>query len=72
MNNLEKLATYGTQDKEKQTKNITQYVLDSTMRKQTQITSIRREPSYKLEVKTNRSSFLCGNHNGHHTTELRT
>jgi hypothetical protein len=29
------------------------------------------EPSYKqLEVKTNRTSSLCGNRNGHHTTEL--
>ena len=32
------------------------------LRKQTQITVIRHEPSYKqLEVKTNRTSFLCGN-----------
>jgi hypothetical protein len=34
----EKLATQGTQDEEKQNKNTTQYVLDTTMRKQTQIT----------------------------------
>ena len=33
MDNPEKLATQGTQDKEKQTKNTTQYVLDTTMRK---------------------------------------
>jgi hypothetical protein len=32
--NPEKLATVGTQDEEKQSKNITQYVSDSTMRKQ--------------------------------------
>ena len=40
MDNLEKLATQGTQDEEKQNKNknTTQYVLDTTMRKQTQIT----------------------------------
>ena len=38
MNNPEKLATQGTQDEDKQNKNITQYVLDTTMRKQTQIT----------------------------------
>jgi hypothetical protein len=38
MANPEKLATYGTQDDEKQNKNTTQYVLDTTMRKQTQIT----------------------------------
>ena len=51
----------------------TQYVLDPTIRKQTQITQIRLEPSYKqLEVKTNRISFLYGNRNGHHNTELRT
>ena len=36
MDNLEKLTTQGTQDQEKQNKNITQ--LDTTMRKQTQIT----------------------------------
>ena len=38
MNNLEKLTTQGTQDDEKQTKNTTQYVPDTTTRKQTQIT----------------------------------
>ena len=38
MDNPEKLVTQGTQDKEKQNKNTTQYVLDTTMRKQTQIT----------------------------------
>ena len=36
-NNPEKLTTQGTQDEEKQNKNTTQYVLDTTMRKQTQI-----------------------------------
>ena len=41
MDNLEKLATCtqtGTQDDEKQNKNTTQYVLDTTTRKQTQTT----------------------------------
>ena len=38
MDNTEKFATYGTQDEEQQSKNITQYALDTTMRKQTQIT----------------------------------
>jgi hypothetical protein len=38
MDNLEKLATWGTQDEEKQNKNTTQYVLDTTMRKKIQIT----------------------------------
>ena len=33
MDNPEKLATKGTQDEEKQNKNTTQYVLDTTMRK---------------------------------------
>ena len=37
MDNPEKLAAYGTQDDEKQSKNTTQYVLDITIRKQTQI-----------------------------------
>ena len=36
-----------TQDGEKQNKNTTQYVLDTTMRKQTQITKIRHESFYK-------------------------
>jgi hypothetical protein len=38
MDNQEKLASYGTQDEEKQNKNTIQYVLDTTMNKQTQIT----------------------------------
>jgi hypothetical protein len=38
MDNSEKLTTYGTQDENKQNKNTTQYVLYTTMRKQTQIT----------------------------------
>jgi len=30
--------------------------------------TIRHEPSYKqLEIKTNRTSFVCRNRNGHHT-----
>jgi hypothetical protein len=37
MENAEKLATRGTQDDEKQNKNTTQYVLDTIIRKQTQI-----------------------------------
>ena len=57
--NPEKLVTKGTQDKEKQNKNTTQYVLNNTICKQTQITKIRHGPSYKqLEVKTNRTAFL--------------
>jgi hypothetical protein len=34
----EKLTIHGTQDEEKLIKNTTQYVLDNTIRKQTQIT----------------------------------
>ena len=45
MENPDKLATQGTQDEEKQSKNTTQYVFDNTTRKQTQITYIWHEPS---------------------------
>jgi hypothetical protein len=38
MDNQAKLVAYGIQDEEKQNKNTTQYVLDTTARKQTQIT----------------------------------
>ena len=38
MDNPENLAAQGTQDEETQNKNTTQYALDTTMRKQTQIT----------------------------------
>ena len=37
MDNPEKLATQSTQDEGKQSKNTTQYALDTTMRKQTHI-----------------------------------
>ena len=50
-----------------------QDVLDTTTRKQARITYIRHQPSYQqLEVKTNRTSILNRNHDGHHNTELRT
>jgi hypothetical protein len=46
-----------------ETKNTTQCALDTTIRKQPQITLIRHERSYKQpEVKTNQPSFVCGNH----------
>ena len=35
MDNPEKLATQDTQDEEKQNKNLTQYVLETSIRKQT-------------------------------------
>jgi len=38
MDNSEKLATSGTQDENKQSKNTTQYMLDTTIRKETPIT----------------------------------
>ena len=38
MDNPEKLTTQGTQDEEKQNKNTTQYILDTTLRNQAQIT----------------------------------
>jgi hypothetical protein len=38
MDNPEKLATLGTQDEDKQSKITTQYVLDTTICKQAQIT----------------------------------
>jgi hypothetical protein len=60
MDNPEKPATSDTQYQDKQNKNTTQYVLDTTICKQTHLTYIRYEPSYKqLEIKTNRTSLLC-------------
>ena len=47
--NPEKRATQGIQGDEKQSKDTTQYVLDTTMRKQTQMTQVRHEPSYKQQ-----------------------
>jgi hypothetical protein len=44
----DKLTTYGPKDEENQNKNTTQYVLDITLRKHTQITYIRHAPSYKV------------------------
>ena len=38
MDNPEELATQGTQDEDKHNKNTTQYVLDTTVRKQKQMT----------------------------------
>ena len=38
MDNPEKLETWGTQNEEKQNKNTTQYMLDTTTRKQIQKT----------------------------------
>jgi hypothetical protein len=49
--NPEKLSTWGKQDKEKQNKNTTQYVFDTTIRIQTEIAQIPHASPYKqLEV----------------------
>ena len=42
MDNPKKLATYGTQDEDKQNKNTTQYVLDTTMRTQTNTNNVSK------------------------------
>jgi hypothetical protein len=64
MDNPEKLATHVTQDQKKTPKNLTQCALDTIIRKQAQITLIRHQPSYKqMEVETNRTLLVCGNHN---------
>ena len=64
MDNPEKMATWGTQDEEKQNKNTMQYVLDSTMRKQKQTTEGKDEPNFVAMRKSQGTS--------HHNTELRT
>ena len=51
MDNPEKLATQGTQDKYKQNKNRTQNVLDTIIRKQTQLTRHKSETNQKLNCK---------------------
>ena len=43
MDNLEKLATQGTQDEEKRSKYTTQYALDTAIRKPTQTTKGKNE-----------------------------
>ena len=45
----EKLGTLGTQDEEKQNKNTTQHISDTTIRKQTQITLIN-PPTKKIRI----------------------
>ena len=69
----QKNTTRKQKNKNKQTKKPRTFYVLGTIRKQAHLTYIRHEPSYKqLEVKTNRTSFLCGNRNGHHNTEIRT
>ena len=43
MNNLEKLTTLGTQDEDKENKNTTQFVFNTAIRKQRQITLKRKK-----------------------------
>ena len=49
MDNTEKPTTQGRQDEDKQNKNTTQYVLDTTIHKQTQITLTRHDTCCKHE-----------------------
>ena len=72
MNNPEKLETYGAQDEEQQSKNTTQYVMDTTMYQQ--INNINKTWALVKTTggKGESNIFLCGNRNGHHNTELRT
>jgi hypothetical protein len=58
MDNPEKLATYGTQDEEKQNKNTTQYVLDGTIRKQTKMTYKRQYKQLEVSRRTNKDNIL--------------
>ena len=71
MDNPEKLTTQTKKSKAKT--NTTQYVLNTTVWKQTQIMKIKYEISYKqLDAKTNRTSFLMRNRSGQHNTALTT
>ena len=56
----------------KTSKNPTQCALDTTIRKQTQITLIRHEPSYKqLEVK-DKPTIVCMRKSPHVTQNVKT
>jgi hypothetical protein len=52
MNHPEKLAPWGTQDKDKQNKNVTQYVLDIAMLKQTHLKISRTYFSKNSDILT--------------------
>ena len=69
MDNPEKLATQVRQDKGKSQNenkktqlNARWTPLSTSKHKQTQITLIRHDPSYR-QLETNRTSCVCGNHN---------
>jgi hypothetical protein len=73
MDNPEKLATQGTQDEDKQNKNTTQYVFDTTIRKQNINNVNRTWVLLQITGGTDElNTVLCGNSNGHHNTEPRT
>ena len=68
------LMSHKTKNKNqtKTSKKRTQRALDTTIRKQTQITLIRHEPSYKqLEVK-NEPTIVCMRKSQHGTQNLKT
>jgi len=50
MDNPEKLATYGTQNEDKQSKNTTQYVLDTTISLVYHMLSVYLTPPHFIEV----------------------
>ena len=59
MDNPDKLETQGTQDEDKHNKNTTQYVLDTTTRKQTQIMLIRQTAGDKNEPNINFFNYMA-------------
>jgi hypothetical protein len=61
----EKLVILDTQDEDKQNKNTTTYVLDITIRKQTNTNSINTTLAV-LQTTGGKCIVLCGNRNGHH------
>ena len=66
MDNLEKLATQGTQDEEKRSKNTTQYALDTAMRKPTQArqtTEGKNEPNIVFMRKLQHRNQNVNTHN---------
>jgi hypothetical protein len=66
MDILEKLATQGTQDEEKRSKNTTQYALDTAMRKPTQArqtTEGKNEPNIVFMRKSQHRNQNVNTHN---------
>ena len=65
------MEAYGTHDEEKENKNITQCAEHHYTQASTN-NVIKTYVFYKqVEVQRKQTSFLCGNRNGHHNTELR-